>query len=108
MLSSLMRLGKGQPRRDRSPFSSQHVGLLASPLAARRNSLEERRRPAAGFDQDDLPSIAVKDDVEQEDAEQDEGEDDPEDELDEDGREEVTPLLPIFSAAHLGSNSSFD
>ena len=106
MLSSLMRLGNNHPRRDQSPFSSPHVGLLSTPVAARRSSLEERRRPAAGFDQDDLPSIGGKRDVEQEveegDEEEDGGGDDLEDEPDEDGREEMTPLLPIFSAAHLG------
>lgn len=106
-----MRLGNKHPRRDRSPFSSPHVGILSNPVAARRNSLEERRRPAAGFDQDDLPSVGGKIDIEQEDEEGDDDEDgaghDPEDEPDEDGREEVTPLLPIFSAAHLGNTLCF-
>ena len=104
MLSSLSRItqGRGGRRNDRSPFSSPFSGLLSSPLAARRSSREERRRPAADFDQDASSAQHLKIDEE---PEQEEGEEeaDPEEEddgIDED--DEESPLLPIFSAAHLG------
>ena len=98
MLSSLSRLAQGRHRHrgDRSPFSSPFSGLLSSPLAARRSSREERRRPAADFDQDASPAQHMKIDEEPE----EDGEEEVEEELGED--DEESPLLPIFSAAHLG------
>ena len=104
MFSSLTSLGKGQHRKERSPFSSPYTELLSSPVAARRNSLEERRRPAADFNHDVSPALTGKIDEEHEEEEEGDGQD-PDDDLDEDGEEEMTPLLPIFSAAHLGSYS---
>lgn len=104
MFSSFTSLGKGRHRKERSPFSSPYTGLLSSPVAARRNSLEERRRPAADFNQDVPPGVTGKIDEEREEEEEEDGQD-PDDDLDEDGDEEMTPLLPIFSAAHLGSYS---
>ena len=105
MLSSLSRITKGRPgrRSDRSPFSSPFSGLLdSSPLAARRGSREERRRPAADFDQDPPSAQHMKIDEEpEEDEGEEEGHAEEEDEgIDED--DEGSPLLPIFSAAHLG------
>ena len=98
MLSSFKR-GRGRPRGDRSPFSSPYTALLSSPVAARRGSLEERRRPAANFNADESPAPNIKID-EHEDEEELEEED--EGDEDEDGEGDMTPLLPIFSAAHLG------
>ena len=98
MLASSKR-GRGRPRGDRSPFSSPYTALLSSPAAARRGSLEERRRPAANFNTDVSPAPDVKTD-EHEDEEELEEED--EGDEDEDGEGDTTPLLPIFSAAHLG------
>ena len=98
MLSSSKR-GKGRPRGERSPFSSPYTALLSSPIAARRGSLEERRRPAGNFNADDSPAIGMKID-EHEDEEELEDEDVGDE--DEDGEGDTTPLLPIFSAAHLG------
>ncbi|KAI4096877.1 MAG: hypothetical protein Q9206_000439 [Seirophora lacunosa] len=109
MLPNLARFG-GQARRngERSPFSSPLSGLLATPVAARRSSLEERRRPAADFDHDLSPAPASR--IAEEDENGDEEEDEnahehaeEEDESDEDGAGETSPLLPIFSAAHLDS-----
>lgn len=99
MLSSSRRT-IGRSRRDRSPFSSPRTGLLASPLGARRNSLEERRRPAGGFNHEASPAPRTA--IEEEVLEENDEDDDEDEEEDEDGDAETTPLLPIFSAAHLG------
>ncbi|KAL8690508.1 MAG: hypothetical protein Q9224_004392 [Gallowayella concinna] len=102
MLSSLSRLaGKDRQHGERSPFSSPYSGKLATPVAARPSSLEERRRPAADFNQDFSPSPASPIDEEDEDEGQDVNGDDDEADDDEDGAGETSPLLPIFSAAHL-------
>lgn len=98
MLSSFKR-GRGRPRGERSPFSSPYTALLSSPVAARRGSLEERRRPAADFNADVSPARDTK--VDEHEDEEELEEEDEEDE-DEDGEGDTTPLLPIFSAAHLG------
>lgn len=116
MLSPIL---KQSPSRERSPFSSPFSNVQVAPIAARRSSLEERRRPAAKFDTRGLPKPAVhvhEDDAEdsgEDDEEEDEEEDDNDDERDGDGElddededgddaGETSPLLPIFSAAHLG------
>lgn len=64
-----------------------------------RSSFGERRRPLSDFGHDVLPSPDGKTGLEEEQGDQDDlGE-----EIDEDGGEEMEPLLPIFSAAHLGT-----
>jgi hypothetical protein len=76
MLSTLLRPQKR--RADKSPLSSPYT---SSPLAARNNGQQvQAREHADDYDEDE-----------------DEDEDDDED----DGGDD-TPLLPIFSAAHLG------
>ncbi|KAL9607743.1 MAG: hypothetical protein Q9167_007373 [Letrouitia subvulpina] len=101
MLSSFSRLGKDRRLHgDKSPLSSPYSGLQSNPLAARRGSLVERRRPAADFDHDISPGLANRIDEEDEEDEEAAFERQDEDE-DEDGVEETSPLLPIFSAAHL-------
>lgn len=106
MLSSLARLGKDrQQHGDKSPLSSPYSGLQANPVAARRSSLVERRRPAGDFDHDISPGLANRIDEEDEEDEEAVFERQDEDE-DEDGVEETSPLLPIFSAAHLGTRRS--
>lgn len=96
--------GKARQYRDRSPFSSPYTGQLSSPVAARRGSLEERRRPAADFhDVSPAPRIRIEERAIEEEEEQVEEEEEEEDvDSDEDGDAETSPLLPIFSAAHLG------
>ncbi|KAL8745860.1 MAG: hypothetical protein Q9190_002059 [Brigantiaea leucoxantha] len=112
MLSSLSRLAKGQQQQqqqhhphphhgNKSPFSSPYSGLVPTPVAARRSSLEERRRPAANFDHDISPGPFSRIDEEDEEEEDARAYEDEVDEQDEDGAEETSPLLPIFSAAHL-------
>ena len=96
MLSSILRPKEGRVNRDRSPLSSPYAGLQSSPIATRRAVTAERRRAAADFDDDGLSGQGDGVDDEEEDLD---GEDD---EADEDGHDETTPLLPIFSAAHLG------
>lgn len=71
------------------------------------------RQPVVDFDHDVTPGTDRKIDedydeglVDGQEQEQDEDEGPDEDEdgdIDEDGDEEGTPLLPIFSAAHLGN-----
>lgn len=100
LFSSLTRLGNGHNAKEKSPFSSPYTGFLSSPVAVRRTSLEERRRPAADFDQDVSPGCGGKAIDEPEEERNIGGEQD--EHIDEDGEEEMSPLLPIFSAAHLG------
>ena len=95
-----------------SALESQYM-VQTSPIAARRSAVEERRRAAADFDHDDsFDDNEDEDEDEDEDGldqeEQDEGgedNDDNDDQDDEDGQGETTPLLPIFEAAHLGTES---
>ena len=99
----------GRPN-EQSPFASPDTDVITSPLAARRNSLEERRRPAAGFNGDDritmlgdsgkIDHSGAAD--ESGDGKSDDGEDDQDENEDEHEHDEGSPLLPIFSAAHLG------
>lgn len=111
MLSPLSRGLRGGGPRERSPFSSPYSNLLASPIAARRRSLEERRRPAAKFGDGPSPGPPVTEPIEEEDNEDDQdGDDNPDEEEeeedeDEDDHGELSPLLPIFSAAHLGTGN---
>ncbi|KAL9022470.1 MAG: hypothetical protein Q9185_000377 [Variospora sp. 1 TL-2023] len=105
--------GHGRRNGERSPFSSPFSGLLATPVAARRSSLEERRRPAADFDRDLSPTPARR--IEEEDEDAEEEDDDvahepaeEEEESDEDGAGETSPLLPIFSAAHLDALPAYN
>ena len=101
LFSALARLSKGRSHKEKSPFSSPYTGLLSSPVAARRSSLEERRRPAADFDRDVSPGVSGKINDGQEEEDYNVGEEQDE-ETEEDGDGEMSPLLPIFSAAHLG------
>lgn len=113
MLSSLSRAGgKSRQHGEHSPLSSPYSGLLATPVAARRSSLEERRRPAADYDHDLSPVPASRIDEEDEDAEEEEeeeeeeeGENEEQSMESEDAAGERSPLLPIFSAAHLGEST---
>lgn len=108
MLSSLSRLGTTTSQHgERSPFSSPFSALHSTPVAARRSSLEKRRRPAVNFNHDLSPNPTSRIDEEIEDD--DDGDEDEEqvnehddEDSDEDGAGETSPLLPIFSAAHLG------
>ena len=111
MLSPQSRGLKAGGPRDRSPFSSPYSNLLASPIAARRSSLEERRRPAARFGDGTSPGPPATEPIEEEDNEdgqEEEGvpDEDEEGDEDEDDHGELSPLLPIFSAAHLGTDKS--
>lgn len=95
------RLTKAQRGRESSPFSSPNSNLHASPIAARRSSIAERRKPAANFDHGISPGLADR--IDEEGQEEEDGEEeDQEEETDEDEPGELSPLLPIFSAAHLG------
>ena len=96
-------LPKGLRAKEQSFFSSPDSHVQASPIAARRSSLEERRRPAAKFEHVISPGPEpIEEANQEEDGEEGEGE---EFYLDnrEDEAGELSPLLPIFSAAHLGT-----
>jgi len=85
MLSSLLRPKKARRRVvEHSPFSSPYV---------------ERRHATADFTEDD-----GEDEITEDEEDQDEGEGDDEEAIEEENEDgnEDTPLLPIFSAAHLG------
>lgn len=110
MLSSLLHPSRSFRRgrqRDHSPFSSPFTSA-SSPVATRRGETSERRRPAARYD-DELSEDEEYDEDDVDEAMEGEYEETPEDfeEEDEDGLEETTPLLPIFSAAHLGTEISW-
>jgi hypothetical protein len=86
MLSSLLRPKKARPRvEEHSPYSSPYA---------------ERQHATADFSEDDGEDEITEDEDGEEEAGEENG-DDGEDVDEEDG-EEDTPLLPIFSAAHLG------
>lgn len=106
MFPSLSRRSKASKGREPSLFSSPYSNIQASPIAARRSSLEERRRPAAKFDRVISPLPADRIDEEDQDDE-DEGEDDEDGDINEDDAGEMSPLLPIFSAAHLGRTLAY-
>lgn len=81
----------------RSLGSVRH--LKERSISARRSSFEERRRPLSDFGQEVLQRSDGKMGPEEDHGEQEDlGE-----EIDEDGDEEMEPLLPVFSAAHLGT-----
>lgn len=100
MLSSLLRPAKARRRAQEihSPFSTLNVDR-SSPAAARRERLP--RHASADFTETE-----IEEDTEEEIAQQNDGEDEDEgsneDEVEEEDGDEDQPLLPIFSAAHLG------
>lgn len=108
MLASLLRPKNGRRRTERehhSPFSSQYAG--SSPIAE-RNQQQNIRHATADWTETELEDNENSDGEDGGDAEEeDEEEEDDEDEEDinsaddEDG-DDNSPLLPIFSAAHLG------
>lgn len=115
MLSSLLRTKKGRRRpTEHSPFSSPYGTTQAnpeeqsSPLLLSRPSRPIRHASADFTETED--SITHSDEDRnggrgEEDEEQDDEfneDDDNREEGEEDGEDEDIPLLPIFSAAHLG------
>jgi len=102
MLSSLLRpKKKGRARlQEHSPFSSLYVD--ESPTDARRKRALPRHA-TADFTETELEDEDTEESAEEQEEDQggEENEDDGEGHDDEDG-EEGPPLLPIFSAAHLG------
>jgi hypothetical protein len=112
MFSSLLdRSGTQRPRRaDRSPFSSPFT-TTTSPTASRRTLANDRGSPTADYGNSNDPnnngdsSEAVGDEEEEDDEDgvedEDEEGDEEDEQEDEDGVGETSPLLPIFSAAHL-------
>ena len=108
MLPSLFdRSGTGTPRRgNRSPFSSPFT-TTTSPTASRRTLANDRRSHAADYGNSNDPNNngdsneAVEEDEEDGVEDEDEEGDEEDEQGGEDGVGEASPLLPIFSAAHL-------
>ncbi|TVY85115.1 Calcium channel, partial [Lachnellula suecica] len=100
MLSSLLRPKRARQRvEEHSPFSSVFPGPDSSPLAARHE--RQVRHATADWTETEADDDNSEDQDDAEDIDgEDEAGDEDEDEDDEDGDED-TPLLPIFSAAHL-------
>jgi hypothetical protein len=100
MLSSLLRPSRGSQRRnvDHSPFSSPSPGIARRAAPNERSQLLPRSGNARTGYREEIDG--------DNDNEGDEGNATEDDDLladeDEDGVEDATPLLPIFSAAHLG------
>lgn len=91
MLASLLRPSRPRNPANRSPFSSPYTTQETAPFLQR----SDRPRHAADIDNegshdDDSVGFSNDDDEEQ-------------DHQGEDGPEESSPLLPIFSAPHLGN-----
>lgn len=103
MATTLTRLVKGERRRDSSSFSSPYSNLHASPIAARRSSVEERRRPAARYNPGISPDPTERTGQEGSQDAEVEDEDEQEESISDDAHGELSPLLPIFSAEHLGT-----
>ncbi|KAH8594454.1 hypothetical protein B0O99DRAFT_595389 [Bisporella sp. PMI_857] len=100
MLASLLRPKRGRRRIEHSPFSSQYNDQ-SSPLVARNRRIEARHA-TADFTETDIDDEITEDDEEAiEDDEEDEPDDDDDGGGDDEDGDEDTPLLPIFSAAHL-------
>ena len=121
LLSSWTRLSKSRAPQEQqsSPFPSPRTALLSSSIAARRRGVEGSQPPASDLDHDPTPGTNGKLDQDRQDRrggqqQEWEGDDIPEEgpdedmdgDMNEDGDDDVTPLLPIFSAAHLGTPSS--
>ncbi|EXJ94316.1 hypothetical protein A1O1_02710 [Capronia coronata CBS 617.96] len=109
MLSSLLRPARSRPRRDSSPLSSSYAPTSRSPDVAHINTQNHRRRTTQ-IDTDDIiheeqeeESVDGEDDGEGDYLHEDEEDEDGvhHGDSDEDGPDDTTPLLPIFSAAHL-------
>ena len=103
MLSSLLRPKNGRRRVEQhSPFSSRFEH--SSPIVERRKRLSTRHA-TADFTETELDDENTEEEDEDEVVDDEEEDDQDDGEEDEDGQEE-TPLLPIFSAAHLGKSLS--
>jgi hypothetical protein len=94
--------------RDRSPFSSPFTATI-SPVVTRSNLENKRHRPAADYDPSedsdnngDSSQDSEENEEDEEEVDRDENAEEGDvEEEDEDGAGETSPLLPIFSAAHL-------
>lgn len=100
MLASLLRPKARRAQVDQTPFSSPFTPSDSSPWF--RAAAQRGPRRARGVEQSDDempgPLEEIDEDVEEDWIGQEEEEDD-------DGPIESTPLLPMFSASHLGSFS---
>lgn len=101
MLSSLLRPKRARQRvEEHSPFSSVFPDQDSSPIIARQE--RQIRHATADWTETEEGDDNTEDDEDGQDADEDDEAGDPDDaDEDEDGDED-TPLLPIFSAAHLG------
>src|SRR5579859_5093029 len=99
MLASLLRPRKTRPRvEEHSPFSSPYVDQ-SSPVVARRERLAAKHASA------DFTATDDEDEITEDEEDLEDEEEGVAGEENEDGEEDM-PLLPIFSAAHLGLSRS--
>ncbi|EXJ76795.1 uncharacterized protein A1O5_01303 [Cladophialophora psammophila CBS 110553] len=110
---SLTRNPRGQRRRERSPFSSSYAPTTRSPEYSRNPTRRNGRRSSetdpeliSQEDQDedmDHEGDRLEEDEDEDQEEEEESNQGAEDlsDEDEDGPDDTTPLLPIFSAARL-------
>ncbi|KAI9679403.1 MAG: hypothetical protein M1817_005425 [Caeruleum heppii] len=118
MLSSFLHPNTKRRPKQTSPFSSPFTLEEASPLIARRTRAVQQRQPARVYNEGD--STAPDNDYDDEDEDNDgdapqlvlnddddQDNDEAEDDEDEDEDADLSPLLPIFSAAHLDSIPSY-
>ncbi|EXJ84614.1 hypothetical protein A1O3_05284 [Capronia epimyces CBS 606.96] len=105
MFSSLRRPARSRPHRDSSPRSSSYGPTSRSPDAAHNNTQTHQKRPGRMEADNTIYEEAEQESGDEEEDYFPEEEEDEEEEhqgdSDEDGPDDTTPLLPIFSAAHL-------
>ncbi|KAI1610744.1 hypothetical protein EDD36DRAFT_442295 [Exophiala viscosa] len=102
MLTSVLGPARTRRPRDRSPFSSSYAPTTRSPEVS-RTRMHPQQQESSEFEQDGMFLEEEEEGSENEEEEGGgqeafEGDDD---NLDEDGPDDTTPLLPIFSATHL-------
>lgn len=100
MLASLLRPKARRAQVDQTPFSSPFTPSDSSPWFRAAAQRGPRRARAIEHSDDDMPGPLEEID---EDVDEDWIGEEEEEEDDNDGPVESTPLLPIFSASHLGS-----
>ena len=104
MLSSLLNLPRHSERRDRRDSALSPLARSSRPSIRLDNSDERTRLLEANHSPQDLAGHASR--IRENDEESNNSiDDDPLELDDEDGPQEAAPLLPIFSAAHLGSDA---
>lgn len=110
MFSSLLR----RPKRPARRVAIRHLAASSPPTGPpRQRNLTQRTHATADFADDDDEETTEEeldqseeeagDEPDQEDDDEEEDEDEGDDGADEDNRRQTLPVLPLFSATHLGN-----